>query len=75
MKEFFKSILSKEIRINLRQIYYFGFKDKCPLCGSRVRTMFDSGLSFPVLRDMDVVGGEQLSNDVCPVCFSIVEQD
>jgi SAM-dependent methyltransferase len=32
--------------------------------------MFDSGLSFPVLRDMDVVGGEPLSHDVCPVCFS-----
>ncbi len=70
MKEFLKSVISKETRINLRRIYYFGFGHKCPLCGSRVRTMFDSGLSFPVLRVMDVVGGEQQSHDVCPVCFS-----
>jgi|SRR5208337_3427454 len=75
MREFLKSVISKKTRINLRRIHYFGFRHKCLLCGSRVRTMFDSGLSFPVLRDMDVVGGEQLSHDVCPVCFPTVEQD
>jgi SAM-dependent methyltransferase len=32
--------------------------------------MFDSGLSFSVLQDVDIVGGERMPCDICPVCFS-----
>jgi SAM-dependent methyltransferase len=70
MKKLLRSILSKEARISLRRLYYFGFRFECPLCSSRLRTMFDSGLPFAVLRDTDVVGGEQMRCDICPVCFS-----
>jgi SAM-dependent methyltransferase len=32
--------------------------------------MFSSGHDFPILRQLDVVGGEVFMNDTCPVCFS-----
>jgi SAM-dependent methyltransferase len=32
--------------------------------------MFDSGYPFPVLTQLDVIGGEPIPSDICPVCFS-----
>lgn len=32
--------------------------------------MFTSGYPFPVLKELDVVGGETTPFDACPVCFS-----
>jgi SAM-dependent methyltransferase len=70
MKEILKSVLTKNTRVSLRRAFYAGFRYHCPLCGSHLRTMFDSGLPFSVLRDVDIVGGERIPRDICPVCFS-----
>jgi SAM-dependent methyltransferase len=70
MKDILKKLLTKKTRLSLRRLYYAGFQYHCPLCNSHVRTMFDCGLPFAILRDADVVGGESRSRDVCPVCFS-----
>jgi SAM-dependent methyltransferase len=70
MKDLFKKVLTKETRLSLRRLYYAGFQYHCPLCNSHLRTMFDSGLPFAILRDADVVGGERIPRDICPVCFS-----
>lgn len=65
-----KNVLNKDTRIMLRRWCYAGTKYHCNVCGNRVRTMFTIGLSFPVLTELDVVGGETTPNDVCPICFS-----
>jgi SAM-dependent methyltransferase len=65
-----KKVLSKDSRIFLRRCYYFGVRYHCSVCNSHVRTMFTSGYPFSVLKDLDVIGGETIPFDVCPVCFS-----
>jgi len=32
--------------------------------------MFDSGLPYSILQEVDIVGGERIVCDICPVCFS-----
>src|ERR1051326_1677684 len=70
MKTLAKSVLSKDTRIMLRRWYYAGTKYHCNVCGNGVRTMFGIGLPFPILKELDVVGGETLPHDACPICFS-----
>jgi SAM-dependent methyltransferase len=70
MKEILKTVLNKNARVSLRRAYYLGRQYHCAVCGSKLRTMFDSGLPFSILQDVDVVGGERMPRDICPVCFS-----
>jgi len=70
MKAVAKQILGKDTRVLLRRLRYSGGKYQCNVCGNRVRTMFTAGLPFPVLRELDVIGGETRENDICPICFS-----
>jgi SAM-dependent methyltransferase len=69
LKELAKRILSREARLRMRSIYYYGANFHCPVCGSNVRFLADSGYDIPVLQSLDVIGGFK-ENDTCPVCFS-----
>ena len=69
MRQALKLALSKETRMLLRQVFYMGSKFHCCVCDHSVRTMFTAGYGFPVLSELDVVGGETIADDVCPVCF------
>jgi SAM-dependent methyltransferase len=70
LKKLAKKALSKDTRIALRRVTYAGSKYRCNVCDSRVRTMLTTGLALPVLKELDVVGGETIPFDTCPVCFS-----
>src|SRR5262245_32026727 len=63
-----RTILSREARIRLRKLYYYGNEFKCTVCGSSVRTLIDSGSDLPILRQLEVIGGFR-SKDSCPVCL------
>jgi len=70
MKTLAKNALPKDLRIFLRRAYYFGMRHHCNVCNNHVRNMFNSGYNFPVLNELDVIGGEAIPFDICPVCFS-----
>ena len=70
MKNIAKKILNKDARILLRRFAYAGAKYHCNVCDNHVRTMLTTGYSLPVLTELDVVGGERLLHDTCPICFS-----
>ena len=65
-----KAILPAKTGSSIRRMVYFGTLFRCPLCGARVRKLLPGGQDLPVLRDLQVVGGGRLEQDVCPVCFS-----
>jgi SAM-dependent methyltransferase len=69
LKVLAKRILSREARLRLRSIYYYGPNFHCPVCGSSVRFLADAGYDIPILHGLDVIGGFK-ENDTCPVCFS-----
>lgn len=70
LKAIAKQVLSRESRVALRKIYYFGTRHTCTVCGSRVRKYYPSGFELPILRELDVIGGEYRLDDTCPVCWS-----
>ena len=71
MKAVARQLLNKDTQILLRRIvYYAGSRYHCNVCENRVRTRFTAGNPFPVLTELDVVGGKSIANDTCPVCFS-----
>jgi 2-polyprenyl-3-methyl-5-hydroxy-6-metoxy-1,4-benzoquinol methylase len=70
MKKLAKKVLNKDTRVLLRRLTYAGTKYYCNVCGNRARRMFTTGYPFPVLAELDVVGGEEIPYDTCPICFS-----
>lgn len=42
----------------------------CQVCGARIRRLRDSGYGYPVLEQLQVVGGLRRRADQCPVCHS-----
>jgi SAM-dependent methyltransferase len=70
MKAVLKKILTKQTRILLRKYYYYGHEFSCNVCSNTLRTMLTIGYNFPVLKELDVIGGETISFDTCPVCFA-----
>ena len=70
LRALLRRILSRRIRIALKQIYYFGWSHRCLVCGSRIRRYLPEGHDFPVLRELDVVGGEFWPAHTCPICLS-----
>jgi SAM-dependent methyltransferase len=63
-------VLNKDTRMLLRRLAYAGTKYHCNVCGNRARTMLTTGYSFPALAEFDVIGGEVIPYDTCPICFS-----
>lgn len=53
-----------------KKVYFYGTHYKCSVCGSSTRTRKTFSFDFPVLSELDVVGGEYRVGDNCPVCFS-----
>lgn len=70
LKRVAKKILNQTTRTALRRFYYYGRRFSCSVCGSKLRAMHQSGYAFPILTELQVVGGEVWPNDTCPVCFS-----
>jgi predicted SAM-dependent methyltransferase len=70
VKALLRRILPREVRVLLKKIFYFGFKLRCPVCRSRVRKYLAEGRDVPVLRELDVVGGEYHPGYECPICRS-----
>lgn len=53
---------------NARRVGYYGGYYKCSLCGSSVRTLLDQGYGFPILEQLQIVGGMLRRHDKCPIC-------
>lgn len=62
--------LNASLRQAAKRVWYFGTKFDCPICQSTTRMRHTYSYDFPVLRDLDVVGGEYAPADDCPICFA-----
>ena len=60
-----------ELRKLINKVRYYGYKYKCPMCGSHLRNMLPFGLDFPVLTQKMVIGGGYRLSAQCPVCESV----
>ncbi len=52
-----------------RKLLHFGLR-RCEVCHSHVRQRSDSGYGYPVLEELQVVGGLTRRKDLCPICHS-----
>ncbi|MBE0429908.1 MAG: methyltransferase domain-containing protein [Thermoleophilia bacterium] len=63
--------LEAKLRATCRKAVYYGFRHKCPFCGSSLRAFLPFGFEFTVLKEMKVAGGGYRPNALCPVCSSL----
>lgn len=74
IKKILKTIIPPDQRAELRkikkQILNYGFKYRCPICGSKLKKFIPFGFTFPVLTQKNVIGGGYRQNAVCPICDS-----
>lgn len=54
----------------MKRIYYFGVAYHCGICGASTRLRHTYSFDHAILRDLDVIGGEYVENDDCPICFA-----
>lgn len=61
IKKLAKKIIPTKLQQFLKKIIniplYFGFRYQCPMCHFHLRRMQPMGFAFPVLVDLQVVGG------------------
>lgn len=57
-------------KIAAKKAWFFGLRYKCSVCNARTRSRRTFSFEFPVLTELDVIGGEHIASDNCPVCFS-----
>lgn len=58
------------LREAAKRAWYFGLSYDCVVCGAKTRTRKTYSFDLPVLRELDVVGGEYYPNDDCPICYA-----
>jgi len=70
----FRIMIPVKYRTRIKSVYnkifYFGFKYKCPICNSHLRTFLPFGYNFPVLKEKKIIGGGYRQKVICPVCGS-----
>jgi SAM-dependent methyltransferase len=63
-----RALVPRALRPPLKRAVYYGRRHRCPVCHSRVRRYLPEGIEAPVLRELEVVGGERRARASCPVC-------
>lgn len=69
-KDVVRDTLPRTALIAAKQILHAGTGADCVVCGASVRQFLPQGHEFPVLRDLDVVGGQRKEHDECPICHA-----
>jgi SAM-dependent methyltransferase len=59
-----------KLREVAKRAWYLGSKYECAVCHAKTRTRKTYSFDLPVLRELDVVGGEYYPNDDCPICYA-----
>lgn len=62
--------MPRGLRRARRALLFWGRAHRCPVCAASLRALLPEGCDFPVLRQLDVVGGERWEASSCPVCFA-----
>jgi SAM-dependent methyltransferase len=70
LKSTFKSTVPYPWAESARKLIYWGNRYRCSVCGASLRKRKPQGYGYPVLEELQVVGGMYKENDVCPVCLS-----
>jgi hypothetical protein len=65
-----RALVPRALRPPLKRAVYYGRRHRCPVCLSHVRRYVAEGVDAPVLRELDVVGGERRLAATCPVCWA-----
>jgi hypothetical protein len=70
VKLFARRVVPRAWQPPLKRLRWWGTRHRCPVCGARVRRYLPEGNAFPVLRELDVVGGERRAERTCPICLA-----
>jgi SAM-dependent methyltransferase/organic radical activating enzyme len=68
LRALFDHCVPHRLRPALKRGFWWGERHVCPVCGAHVRRYLPEGFDVPVLRELDVVGGQRRDEQTCPVC-------
>jgi SAM-dependent methyltransferase len=60
----------RNLKLNIRGLYYSGKKHYCPLCSRSYRKFFPGGFDLPVIKEMNIIGAGRRKDMICPGCAS-----
>jgi hypothetical protein len=60
----------RNLKLNIRGLYYSGKKHYCPLCSRSYRKFFPGGFDLPVIKEMNIIGAGRRKDIICPGCAS-----
>ena len=63
-----RRIVPRAWQPHIKRVRWWGRRHRCPVCGCGVRRYLPEGYELPVLRELDVVGGEHWPERTCPIC-------
>jgi SAM-dependent methyltransferase len=70
LKDTFRDTLPRPALMTAKRVLNAGDGSACIVCGARVRALLTQGQDYPVLRELDVVGGQRKQHDECPICHA-----
>jgi SAM-dependent methyltransferase len=65
-----RNALPRPALLALKRMAHSGKAHTCVVCGAQVGQLLDQGYGYPILEDLQVVGGMKRANDECPICRS-----
>ena len=68
LRALFEQCVPHRVRPALKRGFWWGARHVCPVCGAHVRCYLPEGFDLPVLRELDVIGGQRREGQTCPVC-------
>ena len=63
-------VLPRPALLAAKRLVNSGRGPTCVVCGTRVRAFRAQGYDYPVLVELDVVGGQRKPSDECPICHA-----
>src|SRR2546427_8408663 len=70
LRALFDHCVPHRVRPALKRGFWWGARHVCPVCGAHVRRYLAEGFDVPLLRELDVIGGQHRPGQTCPVCRS-----
>jgi SAM-dependent methyltransferase len=65
-----RDALPRPALLAAKRMLHAGKGATCLVCGATVRALLAQGQHYPVLRDLEVVGGQRKEHDECPICHA-----
>lgn len=70
LKTTIRDAMPRSMLTAVKRLIHAGSARTCPVCQSSVRSFLPQGYGYPLLEELEVVGGMRREDDECPICHA-----